>query len=84
MHEIFRFFKKIFRFEVAENFRSVFSPQSVGVRGQVAAGVPRRPPYGRPLRRVAAHRCRNRQGCVAVRRRGQVSRKTEELANPSD
>jgi hypothetical protein len=56
MHEFF------FRFEVRHKFQicRVFSPQSVGVRGQVAAGIPRCPPYGRPLRRVAAAAHRRR------------------------
>jgi hypothetical protein len=56
MHEFFSDLK------CAINFRSAvfFSPQSVGVRGQVAAGVPRCPPYGRPLRRVAAAAHRRR------------------------
>jgi hypothetical protein len=68
---------------VAKKFRSAvfFSPQSVGVRGQVAAGVPRCPPYGRPLRRVAAAAHRRRRSNET---RGQVSRNTEEFASPSE
>ena len=60
----------------------MFSPQSVRVRRQVAVGVPRRPPYGHLLRRVAA--CHIFVGTGSVRRREDVSRKREELASPSD